>query len=80
MSKHYLCLSCQTIGKPQKLTKGSIIIEFILWCCFLIPGFIYSVWRMTTKDLGCKLCKSTHIIPASSPQAIKMIKLREFDK
>jgi len=56
-----LCWSC------NDGTKGSLLIEIILWLCLLIPGLIYSIWRMTTKYKACPACKQATLIPADSP-------------
>lgn len=63
------CLKCNSLGAPKKVTSGSIIIEFILWCCFLVPGLIYSVWRLTTRKKACGVCGSVDIVPDDSPAA-----------
>jgi hypothetical protein len=53
MASEKFCPNCGTIGKPKKKTKGSFAIEVLLWLCFLIPGLIYSLWRMTSKVPVC---------------------------
>ncbi len=63
------CTHCGTVAAPQKRVKGSFWIELILWCCFLIPGLIYSVWRLTTKDSVCPGCAMPNMIPVESPKA-----------
>jgi hypothetical protein len=65
--KEMICLNCGTIGKPKSITKGSICIEIILWLLFIIPGLIYSIWRLTTRTKGCPLC-SGKMIPLDSPR------------
>ena len=62
-----ICLECGTVGRTKTRTKGSILIELLLWCCFLVPGLIYSVWRMTTRQRVCKCCGSTRVVPITSP-------------
>ncbi len=71
--KEYICTSCGHIGKPKKWTKGSFIIELVLWCFFLIPGFIYSMWRLTNKVDVCPSCKQTTMIPTSTPMGQKLV-------
>lgn len=68
-----LCTQCLTVGKPVTDVKGSILMEIVLWLCFLIPGLIYSMWRLTTKTKVCKQCKSPDMIPEDSPRAKKLI-------
>lgn len=61
------CPNCGFIGAPVKYTRGSFWIEIILWLCFLVPGLIYSVWRLTTKSIVCPRCKYNNIIPFVKP-------------
>jgi len=55
-----LCMTCGTVGKPKVMTKGSFGFEVALWLCFLIPGILYSAWRLTSKYKACKKCVSVH--------------------
>ena len=66
------CTTCGIIFDKDRIitiTRGSILMELMLWLCFFVPGLIYSLWRVTTKAKGCPACKSTSIIPATSPIA-----------
>lgn len=69
MSSECLCLACGTLAKPRVRNRGSSAIEIILWLCFLLPGFFYTLWRMGRKDRYCRVCNSPNPIPASSPVA-----------
>jgi hypothetical protein len=51
---------------------GSILIEIILWLCFLVPGFIYTIWRHSSTKQVCGTCGSKDVIPVDSPLAKKM--------
>lgn len=73
MTELYYCRACGTIERPTKKTKGSMGVEIVLWLCFLLPGLIYSVWRLTSKYEGCSSCGSPDVIPASSPHARESI-------
>ena len=64
-----LCQNCGAVGRPTKRVKGSFLIELVLWLCFLVPGVIYSIWRLTTKELVCPQCGAPNMIPADSPKA-----------
>lgn len=74
MTKKMFCLECNAAGKPKFKTKGSIMIEMILWCCFIIPGLIYSIWRQTTKYKVCPFCGAKQLIPLNSPKAERLDK------
>jgi len=65
------CMTCGVEGPTKTRTRGSIAIEVILWLCFLVPGLIYSVWRLTTRREVCASCGAENIIPIESPAAIQ---------
>jgi hypothetical protein len=67
MSKQLICGTCGTIGKPRTETRGSIFIEIILWLCFLVPGLIYSIWRLTTRRPVCRECRGHQLMPLTTP-------------
>ncbi len=70
--RQLLCRACGTIDKPKRHTEGSILIEIILWCFFIVPGLIYSIWRFTKRYQVCRHCGSRELIPRNSPIAKKM--------
>jgi hypothetical protein len=63
------CQRCGTVATPTRRTKGSFLIEVFLWLMLLIPGLIYSLWRLTSKAWVCPKCGSEDIIPLDSPKA-----------
>lgn len=67
MAEAMVCTTCGTQGIPKTRVKGSIGIELLLWLCFLLPGMIYSVWRLTTKQKVCVACKAATLVPIDSP-------------
>ena len=71
--KEMVCVHCGYKGSPKMKMKGSILIEAILWLCFVIPGLIYSVWRGHTKNPCCPECGAFEMIPATSPVAKKIL-------
>ena len=74
MSEEVVCTSCGYVGEPRTITKGSMGVEIILWLCFLIPGLIYSVWRLSSRQDGCPSCGQTALIPRASPMAQKFLR------
>ena len=64
------CTSCGSEEPASTQTKGSIWIEVILWLFFLVPGLIYSVWRLTTRKQVCSMCGASTLVPPDSPVAI----------
>lgn len=61
MGKIIKCGSCKYQGKGKSVVKGSIFIEIILWFFFLVPGLIYSIWRLTSKFYVCPKCGSNYV-------------------
>ena len=76
MSDILVCPNCGFQGDEKRITKGSFFIELILWLCFLIPGLIYSIWRLTTITWGCPSCGAPHMVQIDSPRGRKL--LEEF--
>lgn len=63
-----VCQDCGTVTQGATTTRGSLAIEIILWLCFLVPGLIYSIWRLTTRRHdACPQC-SGRMIPVSTPR------------
>lgn len=62
-----ICKACGSIRCPIKTTKGSIAIEIVLWLFFIVPGLIYSIWRLTTRRNACPVCGSPDMIPLDTP-------------
>lgn len=64
------CDRCGAVGAPKTDTPGSIWIEVVLWLCFVVPGLIYSIWRLNKRHRVCATCGSPELIPADSPKAV----------
>jgi len=74
MKKEMVCPNCGTIGNPTTVTKGSFIMELALWLCFLVPGLIYSLRRLTTRyNNACPKCKSV-MLSTDTPKGQKLMK------
>lgn len=61
------CKDCGSVGEPKTATRGSMGVEVILWLCFLVPGLIYSIWRLSSKHDVCAACGSENLVPLASP-------------
>jgi hypothetical protein len=68
-----ICTVCGTAGEPKTITKGSTLIELILWLCFLIPGLLYSIWRLTSRHKACAACGNQNLVPPDSPIGKKIV-------
>jgi hypothetical protein len=69
MNGEQYCPTCGTIATPKRTTKGSFWIELALWLLFLLPGFLYSLWRLTSRYDACPKCGAPGMIPTTSPRA-----------
>lgn len=50
------CPNCNFKGIVKKTMKGSSDAELLLWICFILPGILYSTWRLTTSRVRCPQC------------------------
>jgi hypothetical protein len=73
MADDLICTTCLHIGYPKSITKGSFLTELLLWLLGILPGVVYSVWRLTTRYKGCPKCGSTPIISVGSPMGRKLV-------
>lgn len=62
-----VCRDCGTVGESARVTRGSIWIELVLWLCLIVPGLIYSIWRLNTRHDACRACGSKSIVPLDTP-------------
>jgi hypothetical protein len=67
-AEQQICPNCGYQGAPRSITKGSFLIELFLWLCFIIPGLLYSLWRVSSRTTGCPSCGASNMIPLSSPR------------
>lgn len=69
-----ICMKCGTVGEGKMFTPGTMFCELVLWLAFLLPGLIYSVWRLSSKKRVCASCGSAELIPLDSPSGQKLHK------
>jgi len=65
--KRMFCLTCGSISETRRVMPGSLAIEVVAWCLFLLPGLIYSLWRHSAAFSGCGHCRSRQVVPVTSP-------------
>lgn len=60
------CKNCHHVGVPTM--PGSGWIELVLWCCYFIPGFVYSLWRRGPRSKSiCPLCGAPNMLSLNTP-------------
>lgn len=62
MSK-IVCTACGYVGEPTTATKGSFGVELVLWLCLIIPGLIYSIWRLSSRHDACRILRTDRANP-----------------
>lgn len=62
-----MCTHCQFVGKPLRVPRGSLSKEILLWCLFLVPGLLYSTWRLSFPAKVCPACGATHMTRIKEP-------------
>lgn len=68
-----ICSNCGYKGVVKKKAKGSFGMEIVLWCLFLVPGLIYSFWRITNKAFFCPGCNTADsMIPITTPRGQRL--------
>lgn len=63
----YICTTCGHLGRARLRVKGSFALEIFLWLLLIIPGLIYSIWRMSTRHPRCASCDAPTLVPPDSP-------------
>lgn len=67
--KPKFCTTCGHEGGTESKTRGNLLIEIVLWLCFLVPGLIYSIWRVSSRHDVCASCGASTLVPPDSPMA-----------
>ncbi|MFA7174107.1 MAG: hypothetical protein WC340_12000 [Kiritimatiellia bacterium] len=73
-TSRYICSNCGSYTNGTSHTKGYFVLEIILWLCWVIPGLLYTMWRLTTRGKVCHLCKCDTLTPVNSPMGRKLQK------
>ena len=68
-----ICPNCGTVAAPKTYTKGSFVLEVFLWLLLIVPGLIYSIWRVTSRYKGCPACGASAMIPLGTPRANELM-------
>lgn len=62
------CPNCGFEGTPKLITPGSIGVEIVLWLFLLVPGLVYSIWRVSNKHQVCPVCRYLNIMPLGAKE------------
>lgn len=62
-----ICTACGTLTNGEMKFAGSLLLEVGLYLFMIIPGFLYTLWRISARRLTCPTCRGTQLVPADSP-------------
>jgi len=68
--KPRFCTTCGHEGGTETKARGNLAIEVILWLLFIVPGLIYSIWRVSSRHPVCASCGAATLVPPDSPMAL----------
>jgi hypothetical protein len=74
MAEKFICKACGYVGKQKTETPGQFWVELVLWIMLIVPGLIYSVWRISARRKVCPKCKARDMIPVDTPVGQEMVK------
>jgi hypothetical protein len=63
------CLDCGFVGLPKQCKPGTFGVEVVLWVLLVVPGVVYTIWRLSSRYEGCAKCGSKRIVPAGENMA-----------
>jgi hypothetical protein len=70
----FVCIVCgSTFDRAERITKGSFLIEVLLWLFFIIPGIIYGIWRLSSRYDACPACGASNFVPTDTPMGQKLL-------
>ncbi len=70
--KGFICEACGEVGWPRKIVPGSFLIEVLLWLLLIVPGLIYTIWRLTSCRWVCPRCRA-HMVPLGSAGGQRLV-------
>lgn len=73
MTQPQICATCGHVGRPVYVKRGTVLISIVLWLTFIIPGIIYSLWRLTSGYRKCEACGSTSLLPLNTQAGRKLV-------
>lgn len=68
-----ICTTCGFFGRPRWELAGEAWLEVLLWLVFLLPGFLYTVYRHVKKSQRCPSCGGTALVPPASPVGLDLV-------
>jgi ribosomal protein L37E len=66
-----VCRACGRYASvPGRRMPGNLVLEIVLWCFYLFPGIIYTIWRRQDSSAVkyCVGCNSDDLLPVISTE------------
>jgi hypothetical protein len=67
-----VCVQCGHCAPTVSKTPGSTGVELLAWLLFIVPGLIYSLWRLSGRRQVCAVCGHDKLVPPDSPVGRKL--------
>ena len=67
MAATHICKDCGQAGRPVTETPGSLAAKLVAWICFLVPGILYTFWRLSARRRACPKCHGSITVPVDTP-------------
>lgn len=69
-----ICRDCGTLNVGTSALPGSGWIEAVLWLCWMLPGFIYSIWRRSKVQRVCIACGKRELVQVDTPVGAALLR------
>gem|GEM_PF-4856210 len=70
----YICPRCGAVGnRPATICPGSSLVQILFFFLGLVPGIIYTMWRVAATYQGCGRCGSNILIHTKSPMGQRLL-------
>ncbi len=73
----YICSECGYVGKCKITKSGSLATELKMWLLYVIPGPIYTLWRLRSRKRLCRHCDSEKILSIKTETGYALLKKQE---
>lgn len=68
----YHCKNCNLTVYPIPKRRGNTLLQVILFLFFIIPGIIYTIWRLGGYKIVCPRCKKSNLVEMATKEKPKV--------
>jgi len=62
------CPACGLVARGMPVPRGRLSLELLLWMAFLLPGLLYTLWRVSNPHRVCVSCHHAGLLPLDAAQ------------